>query len=60
VSRYTLSACVTERAVTHAPAVRSLANNNICWGGTMDGMKALIAAFEKMPQLSELKCDRIP
>ena len=36
-------------------SVHSVAGNYICSGG-MEGLKALIAAIEKMPNLTSLKC----
>jgi hypothetical protein len=36
--------------------VRSLADNNICYGGKMEGLNTLTAAIKEMPNLSSLKC----
>ena len=37
-------------------SVHSVAGNNICYRGNMEGLKVLIAAIEKMPNLTSLKC----
>jgi hypothetical protein len=37
-------------------SVHSVAGNDICYNGNMEGLKALIAAIEKMPNLTSLKC----
>ena len=39
----------------HYSSVHSLAGNHICYFG-VEGLKALIAAIEKMPNLTSLKC----
>ncbi len=36
--------------------VHSLEGNNICYMGKMEGLEAIIAAVEKMPNLTSLKC----
>ena len=40
----------------HTSLVHSLANNNICSSGNMEGLNALITAIKEMPNLSSLKC----
>ena len=34
----------------------SLADNDICYEGNMEGLNALIAAIKELPNLSSLKC----
>ena len=51
--------CVIEGHVTHLsspPSVRSVAGNNICYRGNMEGLNALIAAIKELPNLCSLKC----
>ena len=40
-------------------SVHSIAGNYICHSGNMEGLKELIAAIEKMPNLTSLKCASI-
>ena len=44
--------------VTHLsshPSVHSVADNNICYNGNMEGLNALIAAIKEMPNPCSLK-----
>ena len=45
--------------ITHLsshPSFHSVAGNNICYDGNMEGLNALIAAIKEMPNLCSLKC----
>ena len=43
-------------SVHTSTSVHSLAGNDISDNGNMEGLKAIIAAIEKMPNLTSLKC----
>ena len=43
-------------SAVHTLPVHSLADNNICYEGNMEGLYALIAAIKEMPNLCSLKC----
>ena len=49
--------CRAAAASVHtSTSVHSIAGNDICEDGNMEGLKAIIAAIEKMPNLTSLKC----
>ena len=55
---FKLGGSVTAGHVTHScsrRSVHSLVRNLLCYGGNMEGLNALIAAFKQMPQLASLK-----
>ena len=43
-------------AYVHIFSVHSVAGNDICSNGNMEGLYALIAAIKEMPSLCSLEC----